>query len=99
MKTEVLNSAKVNVMSSVSIREQLLSSNVVLALAAFFGKILEEEVSPVQALYILNIALSFTMLILLSGCGLLILCPVGLWFAAAVYQCLDSGISLSDENE
>lgn len=99
MKTEVLNSVKINVMSSVSIREQLLSSNVVLALAAFFGKILEEEVSPVQALYILNIALSFTMLILLSGCGLLILCPVGLWLAAAVYQCLDSGISLSDENE
>ena len=29
MKTEVLNSAKINVMSSVSIREQLLSSNVV----------------------------------------------------------------------
>ena len=99
MKTEVLNSVKINVMSSVSIREQLLSSNVVLALAAFFGKILEEEVSPVQVLYILNIALSFTMLILLSGCGLLILCPVGLWLAAAVYQCLDSGISLSDENE
>ena len=99
MKTEVLNSVKINVMSSVSIREQLLSSNAVTALAAFFGKILEEEVSPVQALYILNIALSFTMLILLSGCGLLILCPVGLWLAAAVYQCLDSGISLSDENE
>lgn len=88
MKTEVLNSAKVNVMSSVSIREQLLSSNVVLSLAAFFGKILEEEVSPVQALSILNVVLSFTVLMLLSGSSLLILCPIGLWFAAAVFQYL-----------
>ena len=97
MKTQALTPAKINVMSSVSIREQLLSSNAVTALAAFMGNILEEEVSPVQALSIMNVALSFTLLLLLSGCGLLILCPVGLWLAAAVYQCLDSGIALSDE--
>ena len=58
MKTQALTPAKINVMSSVSIREQLLSSNAVTALAAFIGNILEEEVSPVAEVPAVAVAVS-----------------------------------------
>lgn len=79
-----------------SIRRQILASQALTTLASLIGKILDEEVTPLQSLSILNVAISFTMLLLLSGSGLPILCTMFMWFAAAVYQCLTSGISLTD---
>lgn len=96
MKTQVLNPAKVSPTTGMSVRDQILTSRALTTLSSVISNILDEEITPRQSLSILNVALSFTMLLLLSGSGLPVLCTMFLWFAASVYQCLSSGISCTD---
>jgi len=65
----------------------ILSSKAVIAMAALFSTILEEEVTPLRALHLLNAQLSFGLLLVLGGLSPIIAALLLLWFALSLWQC------------
>lgn len=70
-----------------SLRNMIINSKPVEAVAKLFTLTNGEVVSNVQAFHILNATLSFSALLVLGGVNLLVTVLLLVWFAAALWQC------------
>lgn len=70
-----------------SLRNMIINSKPVEAVAKLFTLTNGEVVSNVQAFHILNATLSFSALLVLGGVNVLVTVLLLVWFAAALWQC------------
>ena len=70
-----------------SLRNMIINSKPVEAVAKLFTLTNGEVVSNVQAFHILNATLSFCALLVLGGVNVLVTVLLLVWFAAALWQC------------
>jgi hypothetical protein len=87
MKTQVITPAtRTNGLRT--LWNAFLASQVMTTLAAWFSQMMEEEVSPQQALRMVHAQLAFAALVLLGGQGPLVAVLLFAWFALSVWQCV-----------
>ena len=86
MKTQVICSEpRTNVLRS--LWNTFLASTPVTGLATWFSQMMEEEVSPQQALRLVHAQLAFAALVLAGGASPLVAVLLFAWFALSVWQC------------
>mgnify|MGYP004565806727 FL=1 len=88
MKTESLYISKKNVQQR-TLRQMVLESKVVLAMAELFSAILGEKVSAIKAIKLANAQAAIASMIVFGGISPLVAAIMLTWVGASVYQCKD----------
>ncbi len=71
-----------------SVKSAVLNSAVMSSIATLCSNILEEPVSALLALHLLNAQLSFAFLVLFGGIFPVVAVLLLVWFSVAVWQCV-----------
>ena len=96
MKTQVTTSAQLvrtsvnplaNLSARVSFSRHLASTELIQSLSEFFSAVLEEEVSPMQTLCLLNAVFALVMAVFPLGIPLVLRILFLLWFGIGLLQC------------
>ena len=88
MKTESLYISKKNVQQH-TLRQMVLESKIVLAMAELFSAILGKKVSAIKAINLANAQAAIASMIVVGGISPLVAAIVLAWVGASVYQCRD----------
>ena len=88
MKTESLYISKKNVQQH-TLRQMVLESKIVLAMAELFSAILGKKVSAIKAIKLANAQAAIASMIVFGGISLLGAATMLAWVGASVYQCKD----------
>ena len=88
MKTEALYISKKNVQQR-TLRQMVLESKAILALARLYSAILGEETSALMAIKLTNAQAATASLIIFGGMSPLVAALLLAWMGLAVYQCKD----------
>ena len=86
MKTESLYISKKNVQQH-TLRQMVLESKIVLAMAELFSAILGKKVSAIKAIKLANAQAAIASMIVFGGISPLIAVVLLAWMGLAVYQC------------
>lgn len=79
MKNQVSSIAAAN-----GLKGMVMNNKVMIAVATFFSRLEGEEVTPVQALSLLSLMASFTLLMVAGGSHFLVAIVLLVWMAASV---------------
>ena len=88
MKTESLYISKKNEQQH-TLRQMVLESKIVLAMAELFSAILGKKVSAIKAIKLANAQAAIASLILFGGISPRVAAIMLAWVGASVYQCKD----------
>lgn len=88
MKTESLYISKKNVQQH-TLRQMVLESKIVLAMAELFSAILGKKVSAIKAIKLANAQAAIASMIVFGGISPLVAAIMLAWVRASVYQCKD----------
>ena len=88
MKTESLYISKKNVQQR-TLRQMVLESKIVLAMAELFSAILGKKVSAIKAIKLANAQAAIASMIVFGGISPLVAAIMLAWVGASVYQCKD----------
>lgn len=88
MKTESLYISKKN-MQQRTLRQMVLESKIVLAMAELFSAILGKKVSAIKAIKLANAQAAIASMIVFGGISPLVAAIMLAWVGASVYQCKD----------
>ena len=88
MKTESLYISKKNVQQH-TLRQMVLESKIVLAMAELFSAILGKKVSAIKAIKLANAQAAIASMIVFGGISPLVAAIMRAWVGASVYQCKD----------
>ena len=88
MKTESLYISKKNVQQH-TLRQMVLESKIVLAMAELFSAILGKKVSAIKAIKLANAQAAIASMIVFGGISPLVAAIMLAWGGASVYQCKD----------
>ena len=88
MKTESLYISKKNVQQH-TLRQMVLESKIVLAMAELFSAILGKKVSAIKAIKLANAQAAIASMIVFGGISPLVAAIMLAWAGASVYQCKD----------
>lgn len=88
MKTESLYISKKNVQQH-TLRQMVLESKIVLAMAELFSAILGKKVSAIKAIKLANAQAAIASMIVFGGISPLVAAIMLAWVGASVYQCKD----------
>ncbi len=88
MKTESLYISKKNVQQH-TLRQMVLESKIVLAMAELFSAILGKKVSAIKAIKLANAQAAIASMIVFGGISPLVAAIMFAWVGASVYQCKD----------
>ena len=88
MKTESLYISKKNVQQR-TLRQMVLESKIVLAMAELFSAILGKKVSAIKAIKLANAQAAIASMIVFGGISPLVAAIMLAWGGASVYQCKD----------
>ena len=88
MKTESLYISKKNVQQR-TLRQMVLESKIVLAMAELFSAILGEKVSATKAIKLANVQAAIASMIVFGGISPLVAAIMLAWVGASAYQCRD----------
>ena len=86
MKTESLYISKKNVQQH-TLRQMVLESKIVLAMAELFSAILGKKVSAIKAIKLANAQAAIASMIVFGGISPLVAAIMLAWVGASVYQC------------
>ena len=88
MKTESLYISKKNVQQH-TLRQMVLESKIVLAMAELFSAILGKKVSAIKAIKLANAQAAIASMIVFGGISPLVAAIMLAWVGASGYQCKD----------
>ncbi|HBC28659.1 MAG TPA: hypothetical protein DC006_03110 [Prevotellaceae bacterium] len=88
MKTEAIYIGKKNVQQR-TLRQMVLESKAITAVANLYSAILGEEVSALKAVKLTNAQVATASLMIFGGMSPLVAALLLAWMALAVYQCRD----------
>lgn len=88
MKTESLYISKKSVQQR-TLRQMVLESKIVLAMAELFSAILGKKVSAIKAIKLANAQAAIASMIVFGGISPLVAAIMLAWVGASVYQCKD----------
>ena len=88
MKTESLYISKKNVQQH-TLRQMVLESKIVLAMAELFSAILGKKVSAIKAIKLANAQAAIASMIVFGGISPLVAAIMLAWVGASEYQCKD----------
>ena len=78
--------------SAASLQRRLTRTDFIQSLSQLFSAVLEEEVSPLQTLCLLNAVLAFTATVFPLDISFMLRGLFLLWFAAGLLQCRQAGM-------
>lgn len=81
-----------NLFSVASLSKRLASTDFIQSLSELFSVVLEEEVSPMQTLCLLNSVLAFTMTVFPLGISFVLRTVFLAWFGISLLQCRQAGM-------
>ncbi|MGN0233899.1 MAG: hypothetical protein ACI4B5_05705 [Bacteroidaceae bacterium] len=86
MKTEAIYMTKKKVQQR-TVRQMILNSKAILVAAEVLSKILDEKISPLKTIKVLNAQAAIASLMIFGGISPLVATILLAWVGLAVYQC------------
>lgn len=72
---------------NMSITSRIANWKPLVLLAALYSALLEEDISPIRTLHILNVQIAFFALCLTANAGIAVVAVCLIWFALSIYAC------------